>query len=98
MPKEWMEHKLHKLYHKRNFLLKAFVINYALIAAVWLISMAPWYDGLMMGFMHCDAQQAEIYTMDMLGLWKIAGVVLFLVPAIAAWWEMHSVKKYLLNK
>jgi hypothetical protein len=36
--------------------------------------------------------------MNMFGLWKIAGVLLFLVPSLAAWWEMHSVKKYLMNK
>jgi hypothetical protein len=95
MPKDQMQHICHKLYHKRNLLFRAFAINFVLIVIAWLVSMAPWYDGLVAGLMHCPAAEAETYTMDLLGVWKIAGVVFFLVPALAAWWELHACKKYM---
>jgi hypothetical protein len=43
--------------------------------------------------MMCAPDEAERETMNMIGIWKIAGVVLFLVPALAAWWEMRCCKK-----
>ena len=96
MPKDWMEHKVHKLYHKRNFLFKAFLINYVAVFVAWCISGLPWYQGLLLHFMQTDAGTAHMYMMNMFGFWKIAGVVLFLVPAFAAWWEMASCRKYLM--
>ncbi|MDR1337525.1 MAG: hypothetical protein LBJ73_00670 [Rickettsiales bacterium] len=93
MPKDQMERIMHKLYHKRNFLLRAFVINLVLIIAVWGLSMTDFYANMAGHFMHCPAAQAETYTMDLLGAWKIAGVLFFLVPALAAWWELHACRK-----
>lgn len=91
--KEMTEHRYHKMRAKRNFLLRAFVVNYAAIFVAWLVSMAPGFNGLLVWFMHGTAADAHMYMMDMLGFWKILGVVLFLVPALAAWWEMHSLSK-----
>ena len=98
MPKDQMQYICHKLYHKRNFYFRAFAINLVLIIVVWLITMAPWYEGMAAQMMHCSSAQAETYTMDIIGLWKLAGVVLFLVPALAAWWELSACKKYMQGK
>ena len=95
MPKDWMEHKIHKLYHKRNFLLRAFLINYVAVFVAWLITMIPGYQEMAMHFLQTDAAETHMFIMDIFGLWKILGVVLFLVPALAAWWEMHACKKAL---
>jgi hypothetical protein len=43
--------------------------------------------------MMCAPSEAEHEILGLIGIWKIAGVVLFLVPALATWWEMHCCKK-----
>ncbi|MDR1071196.1 MAG: hypothetical protein LBL21_00960 [Rickettsiales bacterium] len=88
MPREQMEHICHKMYHKRNLLLRAFAINLALIIFVWILSMSGWFDAMMGRLMHCGADNAETYVMHILGAWKVANVAFFLAPALAAWWEM----------
>ncbi|MCL2331573.1 MAG: hypothetical protein FWC61_03455 [Proteobacteria bacterium] len=91
--KEMMEHFYHKMRAKRNILFRAFLINYILVFLVWLCSLMPWYQNLLMHFMPMSGPQIQMYLMEIFGLWKIAGVVLFLVPALATWWEMHSFSK-----
>ena len=91
--KEMMEHLYHKMRTKRNMLFKAFLINYILVFVAWLVSMMPWYIDLAARFLPMSAPQIQMYLLDIFGLWKIAGVVLFLVPALAIWWEMHSFSK-----
>jgi hypothetical protein len=93
MPKDQMEHIIHKLYHKRNTKLEGFVINYALIVVAWLISMIPGFNDWLAHFTNGCPIQANNYMMDMLGLWKVLGVVFFLVPGLAAWWELCRWKK-----
>ncbi|MDR1360880.1 MAG: hypothetical protein LBJ18_01040 [Rickettsiales bacterium] len=93
LPADQMQHICTKLQHKRNMLLRAFAINLGLIVAFWLVSMTSFYAGLMEDMMFCSLQDVEMYTYDMIGLWKIAGVVLFLVPGLAAWWEMACCKQ-----
>ncbi|MDR1027694.1 MAG: hypothetical protein LBL46_04740 [Rickettsiales bacterium] len=96
MPKDQMQMIAHKLHHKRNTLLKAFVINIALVVVFWLVSMSGFYFGMMEHLMmSCDAQTVAKYTYDFIGLWKVLGVVLFLVPALAAHWELKCVEKHL---
>lgn len=91
--KDMMEHHYHKLRTKRNMLFKAFLINYILVFLAWLVSLMPWYQGLAAHFMQTSAANVQMFLMDLFGIWKIAGVVLFLVPAFAVWWEMHSFSK-----
>ena len=91
--KEAMRHQYHKMHVNRNILFKAFLINYIAIFITWLLSMVPGFNGLIVHFTHMAAGDVNMYMLDMLGMWKILGVVLFLMPALAIWWEMHSFKK-----
>lgn len=96
MSKEWMQHKAHKLYHKRNFYFKAFLVNYIAVFVAWIFTMMPAYHKLLMHFLPGISESgATMYMMELFGIWKILGFVLFLVPAFAAWWELHSVRKWL---
>jgi hypothetical protein len=89
-----MEHHYHKMRSKRNILFRAFVINIVLVLAAWLFSMTPLFDGMMSGLFGYSAVDSEIYMLNLLGIWDVAGVVLFLVPALAVWWEMRAFGKY----
>ena len=95
---EWLGYKIFKLRQTRNTLLRAFLINYIIIFAAWLFSMTPMFDELVRIFIHWPADQMHTYMMDLLGIWKILGVVLFLVPALAMWWEMHACRHYQMEK
>jgi len=91
--KEWVGYKLGKLRMKRNTLFRAFAINYVLVFVAWLVSMTPIYEDLLEYFTHMDVAQGQMFVLDVIGLWKILGVVLFLIPALAIWWEMHAFEK-----
>jgi len=92
--KDMIQYNLYKMRGKRNFLLRAFLINYIAVFIVWLISMTPLYAGLMTHFAsHQTAAGVEMYMLGVFGAWKILGVALFLVPALAIWWEMCFIKK-----
>ncbi|MDR0803728.1 MAG: hypothetical protein LBO08_01390 [Rickettsiales bacterium] len=93
MDKIQMEKIMHKLHHKRNLYLRAFVINLILVVIFWLVSKTGWYMGMIENVMICTEGAAVHYTYTMIGLWKIAGLVLFLVPGLAAAWELQMCKK-----
>jgi hypothetical protein len=93
MPKDQMEWIDHKLSHKQRVLLRAFVINYAIILLYWLCTMSG-------GFMNFVAMMAKmppelvyIQMINWMAIWKIAGAVLFLIPGLAIWWERCMIKK-----
>ena len=93
MSKDKMEYFYLKIRHKRNFLLRTFAINWLLVLFVWMIWMIPAMQHLTMWFMKGTADQANMYMVWMIGFWKIANVLLFLAPALAAWWEMCMMEK-----
>jgi len=93
--REWMEHKYHKIMHKGNFLFRAFIVNIVLVTLVWLLSLTGFYTWAMHVFTHFTPEESADYIIIVIGLWKVGGVLLFLVPALAAWWEACMFKKYL---
>ncbi|MDR0726994.1 MAG: hypothetical protein LBF37_02925 [Rickettsiales bacterium] len=93
-----MEHmvRMHgfKLRSKQRIMFRAFLINYVLIFITWLLSMS---DGFMNWVANLTNMPFGLLTIQMISwmaMWKIAGVVLFLVPALAACWEMAMLKRY----
>ncbi|MCL2737615.1 MAG: hypothetical protein FWE17_02010 [Alphaproteobacteria bacterium] len=92
--KDMMRHKLCKLRIRRNVSLRGFLINYVSVFVLWIISMTPLYAGLLAHFAsHQSAAAMEMYMLAVFGAWKILAVVLFLVPALAMWWEMNWLKR-----
>jgi hypothetical protein len=86
------EATLSALRHKRNVLLRAFVINTLLLIVTLLITLTPFYTWVV-SFWLSDPQQIASYTLLFITLWKIGGILLFLVPAIAVWWELSACAK-----
>jgi hypothetical protein len=89
--KDWFEHKMRKLRQKRDIKFRAFFVNLAFIIVACLCCMAPWCSGMIAratpaGFW----EAASVYMMLLIGIWKIAGIALFLAPALAIWWEMSA--------
>ena len=91
--KELIEHHYHHLRRKRNILFKAFLISYVAVFVVWLISLTPFFGWAFGAFTNFPPEAMGMYMMVMFGVWKIASVVLFLIPALAIWWEMASFKR-----
>ncbi|MCL2629508.1 MAG: hypothetical protein FWD33_02345 [Alphaproteobacteria bacterium] len=98
MSKTEVDHMMMKLYHRRNINFRAFLINIVWITAAWLLTLTGFYDWIMGMFVAWDAKMLETYMYVMIGIAKIAGVVFFLVPGLAIWWEMSCLKKYTGNK
>ncbi|MCL2485276.1 MAG: hypothetical protein FWF00_04635 [Endomicrobia bacterium] len=71
----------------RNILFKAFIINYAAVLFVWLLSLTGLYVWAMFWFFGFSVSQTTMYFAYLLGFWKIIGAVFFLIPAIAIHWE-----------
>ncbi|MCL2629443.1 MAG: hypothetical protein FWD33_02010 [Alphaproteobacteria bacterium] len=90
---DYIAFKINKLRGHRNILFRAFVINYVAILVAWLISLMPMYKRMAEHFMNMSASEVNVFMMDIFGIWKILGAVLFLVPALAIWWEMCSLQK-----
>ncbi|MDR2685338.1 MAG: hypothetical protein LBB23_01020 [Rickettsiales bacterium] len=90
---DYIAHKINKLRMKRNILFRAFAINYVAVAFAWMVSMMPFYKNLAQYLMKMDATAANAFILDIIGIWKVLGAVLFLIPALAIWWEMSALKK-----
>lgn len=93
MPKDQMEHINHKLYHKQRVLLRAFIINYALVFLCWLCMMSGAFMEFAAMMTRMPAELVYIQMINWMAIWKIAGAVLFLIPGLAIWWERCSIKK-----
>ena len=84
----------YKLYMKQCILLRAFFINIAIICIAWLATLS---NGLMAwtAFLtNISIEQVYSGMFLLLGVWDVAGVLLFLVPALAIYWERKSLKKF----
>jgi hypothetical protein len=92
MDKDKKEMMLYKMRGWRNILFRAFAINYVAVLIVWLISLTGFYTKLASRVMGFPPDILHIYMMDMFGFWKIAGALLFLIPAIALSWEIGARK------
>ncbi len=90
-----MEYIDHKMYHKQATLFRAFLINYVLILIYWLAMMMPGFIEWAAGLTQMPPALLYINMITWLAIWKIAGAVLFLIPALAMWWERCSMKKYM---
>ncbi|MCL1971517.1 MAG: hypothetical protein FWG57_00820 [Endomicrobia bacterium] len=71
----------------RNILFRAFIINYAAVFFVWILSFTGLYYWAMSCFFSFSAEQTRMYFACLLGAWKILGAVFFLIPAAAIHWE-----------
>ncbi|MDR0809055.1 MAG: hypothetical protein LBE86_08010 [Gemmobacter sp.] len=71
----------------RNTLLRAFVINLAVIILAWLFTLSGLVTTLMAMFFNFLPAETHLYMAYLLGIWKILNVTLFLVPALAIHWE-----------
>jgi len=89
------EIQIDKLRRKGNFLFRAFVLNYVIILLAWLVYMTGFYDRLIAHFITAPAALIEIIFFGLFAIWKILAFVFFLIPALAAWWEMSVCKKKL---
>jgi len=79
---------IQELHLKKRIAFRAFAVNLALIFLVWVaIELGLFPIGMVGRLMSCTPDEAKLYVMDLLGIWKILNVVLFLVPALAMLWE-----------
>ena len=92
MKNDFQEIRNIKLLSKQRVLLRAFAVNTLLVLLIWMLTFVPlliyfgvWVTGV-------SAPMFFVYAVGTLALWGLAGVILFLVPAIAIWWERKMIK------
>lgn len=71
----------------RNVLFKSFIISYALLIIVWLISLTGFYPYMVNLFYTFNEAELEKIIVFFLGIWEILSFIFFLFPAIAIHWE-----------
>lgn len=92
MKNDFQEKCVMKLLSKQRILFRAFAVNTILVLLIWLLTFIPellyigvWATGV-------SAPMFYVYAVGTLALWGLAGVIIFLVPAIAIWWERKMMK------
>ncbi len=82
-----------KLLSKQRILFRAFFINVIFVLITWLLLLIPacmyfavWMTGI-------PPMMLQMSMMGALALWDILAVLIFLVPAIAIYWERKSMLK-----
>lgn len=92
MKNDFQEMRNIKLLSKQRVLLRAFAVNTLLVLLIWMLTFVPqliyfgvWVTGV-------SAPMFFVYAVGTLALWGLTGVILFLVPAIAIWWERKMIK------
>lgn len=92
MKNDFQEMRNIKLLSKQRVLLRAFAVNTLLVLLIWMLTFVPqliyfgvWVTGV-------SAPVFFVYAVGTLALWGLTGVILFLVPAIAVWWERKMIK------
>ena len=93
MKKDFSGKRQMKLLSKQRILFRAFAVNTLLVLLIWALTFVPavmyfgvWVTGV-------SAPMFYVYAIGTLALWGLAGVAIFLVPAIAVWWERRVINK-----
>lgn len=92
MKKKFQEKNDIKLLSKQRVLFRAFVVNTVLVLLIWALTFIPslMYFGVLITGV--SAPMFYVYAVGTLALWGLAGVIFFLVPGIAIWWERKMMK------
>ena len=70
----------------QSVLMRAFVVNTLFVLLVWLLTFIPGFIFMGVLLTGVSAPVFYVYAIGALAVWELAGVILFLVPAIAVWW------------
>lgn len=81
-----------KLLSKQRVLFRAFAVNTLLVLLIWALTFIPQFIYFGVWVTGVSAPMFFFYAIGTLALWGLAGVILFLVPAIAIWWERKMLK------
>ena len=92
MKKEFIEMRDAQLLSKQRVWFRAFVVNTLLVLFIWLMTFIPAFIYLGVLVTGVSAPMFYVYAIGTLAVWGLAGVVLFLGPAIAVWWERKMVR------
>jgi len=87
---EW---HIDKMRRKGNTKFRTFIISTLLLLIAWCVSMAPWYQDMLVHYMRTTPDEALMYMMGLFGIWKTLNIVFFLAPALGDWWEMKACKR-----
>ncbi len=90
MKKDFNEKRDVKLLSKQRILFRAFVVNTVLVLLIWGLTFIPALMYLGVLITGVSAPMFYVYAVGTLALWGLAGVILFLIPAIAVWWERKA--------
>jgi len=76
-----------KLLSRQRVLFRAFFINLILGLAVWGLTFVPMFLYVAVWTTGISPMMMYFSMIGGIALWQMLGVVLFLVPALATWWE-----------
>lgn len=92
MKKECIEKRNLKLLSKQRIYFRAFFINFLFVVLVWLMTLCPTLMYFAVRITGISLPYLYVSAISFLAIWMLAGIVFFLVPAIAIWWERKFIK------
>lgn len=92
MKKDYMEKHNLKLLSKQRIYFRAFLINFLFVVLVWLMTLCPSLMYLAVRITGISLPYLYVSAISFLAIWMLAGIVFFLVPAVAIWWERKFIK------
>ncbi len=92
MKNDFQEKQDMKLLSKQRVLFRAFILNTILVLFIWLLTFFPELLYIGVRVTGVSGPMFYVYAVGTLALWGLAGVVIFLVPAMALWWERKMLK------
>lgn len=81
-----------ELYSRQRVLFRAFFINLILGLIVWGLTFVPIFLYVAVWTTGISPMMMYFSMIGGIALWQMLGVVLFLVPGIATWWERKVAK------
>lgn len=93
MKKEQIENRDQRLLGIQRILFRAFVLNIILVLIVWLLTFSGAFMRLGGAILGLSVPLLYFSMIGWLAILGLAGVFLFLVPALGIWWERSSLRK-----
>lgn len=93
MKKESVELHEMQLLSKQRVLLRAFFINLLLGLIVWGLTFIPAFLYLAVWISGISPMMMYFSMIGGIALWQMLGILIFLVPALAIYWERKTIAK-----
>ncbi len=78
---------------RQIFLFYSWVLNISLVIIFWALGFSDDFMNMVANMFQLSVVTLHNDWANWITVWNIAGIVLFLIPALATYWSRHSLRK-----